>query len=92
MKKIAAMTAVLALGVSGSAFAERVTVPGVGYVGANEGGYAVIAEGDDASGLGPLQGFISVRGDGQVCADDNGHAVDGNPDNDPDSSSPTCSS
>lgn len=92
MKKIAAMTAVLALGVSGSAFAERVDVPGVGYVSTDEAGYQAVADGNSDNGLGPLSGFISVSNGNQVCADDNGGPDDGDSTNGAESSSPTCSS
>lgn len=94
MKKLViglAAAAMLAGGVAAAQADEVANVPGVGRVYTSEGGYTVVAEGEDGNGLGPLAGFVSVRNDGQVCADDNGHAADGDSTNDPDSSSPTCS-
>ncbi|HUS61317.1 MAG TPA: hypothetical protein VMY34_03910 [Acidimicrobiales bacterium] len=92
MKKLALALAAAALfvGPAAAALAETVTVPGVGFITTDDPGYVLVAEGDDNNGLGPLSGFISVRGDGQVCADDNGHAVNGDATDDPDSASPTC--
>ena len=92
MKKLlvaVAATAVLT-GTAGAALADRVTVPGVGYVSNSEPGYALVAEGDNGNGLGPLSGFISVSSGGRVCADDNGSPDDGDASNGPESSSPTC--
>lgn len=67
--------------VASVAQADHVTVPGVGYIHTDGSSY-VVAEGDDASGLGPLQGYIYADSSG-VCADDNGNHIDGG-------ASPTC--
>jgi hypothetical protein len=60
-----------------------------GCTSVNEGGYVVVLDGD-AANPDPGDGFISVSDAPQVCADDNGTADDGNLDNGPESTSPTC--
>lgn len=76
------LAAAAAVGSIGSAaMADHVVVPGVGYVHTDGSSY-IVAEGDDNSGLGPLQGYIYAS-TGGACADDNGNHVDGG-------ASPTC--
>lgn len=90
MRKIAVVLAVVfGLGLlGGAASADTVCTP-AGCATVNEGGYAVVLDGD-AANPDPADGFISVSNGGEVCADDNGTADDGNPDNGPESTSPTC--
>jgi hypothetical protein len=84
---LASAAAIVSLGVARTASAETVCTD-LGCVTVNEGGYAIVIDGA-ASNPDPLDGFISV-GSGQVCADDNGTADDGDPSNGPESESPTC--
>ena len=89
MKKLlaAAATAGIVLGgFAGAANAVPVSTP-IGQGGVNEGGYLVFVDGN-ASNPAASSGYVSVRGDGQVCADDNGGR---NADGTWSSSSPTCS-
>jgi hypothetical protein len=55
----------------------------VGCVTVNEGGYALILDGA-AGNPDPLDGYISVSGGGQLCADDTGSSPDD------ENSSPIC--
>lgn len=84
LKKLAALlfAGAAVLGSASVATADPIVVPGVGYAQVNEGGYVLLAEGDDNSGLGPLQGYVAVTSSG-ACADDNGNAATGG-------TSPTC--
>lgn len=82
---LAAAIAVLSAGISS---ADTVCTD-LGCATANEGGYLVVADGN-AANPDPADGFISVSADGVVCADDNGTADDGDPENGPESTSPTC--
>lgn len=88
MKKVLIM-AVAAIAMSLSV-ASATETP-IGTVTAGEGGYVLNVDGD-ASNPDPIDGFVSVREDGQVCADDNGSADDGDASNGAESTSPTCSS
>lgn len=90
MKKLVTliMGAGLAFGAMGAASADQVPTP-LGTATVNEGGYAVVLDGN-ADNPDPGDGFISVSDGGQVCSDDNGTADDGNPDNGAESESPTC--
>lgn len=86
MKKLAALlfAGAAVLGSASVATADPIVIPGVGYAQVNEGGYVLLAEGNDNNGLGPLSGFISVTTGGKACADDHGNAGPNG------SSSPTC--
>ena len=89
MKKLLAATAAagIVLGAfAGPASAVKVDTP-IGQAGINEAGYIVYADGN-ATNPAASSGYVSVRGDGQVCADDNGGR---NADGTWSSSSPTCS-
>lgn len=93
MKKLITLLLAGGLSVAGfalnSASADQVCTA-AGCATANEGGYVVVLDGD-AANPDPADGFISVSNGGQVCADDNGTADDGDATNGPESTSPTCS-
>jgi hypothetical protein len=86
MRKVLALAVLL---VPCPVFAADLVCTFQGCVGANEGGHLVVVDGD-ASNPDPADGFVSVSDDGVVCIDDNGTADDGNPNNGPESTSPTC--
>lgn len=89
MKKLVlGVVAAAVMGFAGSASAAPVCAP-LACVTANEGGYVAVVDGD-AGNPDPIDGFASVSEGGQVCADDNGTADDGDPENGAESASPTC--
>jgi hypothetical protein len=89
MKRLALLIAVLAMVLPLSGAMADPTCTPAGCVTAGEGGYVAVLDGD-AANPDPADGFISVSEGGQVCADDNGTADDGNAENGPESDSPTC--
>ena len=82
MKKLLATlfaAAVMAGFGAGVASAEQVCPAGDGNCATvNEGGYVLVLDGD-ASNQDPADGYISVDGDGNVCASDEGAAGEGDP-------------
>lgn len=81
MKKLAALLAgAFVLGSVSVASADPINTP-IGYALVNEGGYVLLAEGNDDN-PGPIAGYVAVYSD-RGCADDNGNAAEGG-------DSPTC--
>ncbi|MGH7820853.1 MAG: hypothetical protein ACREQ9_13885 [Candidatus Binatia bacterium] len=88
MRSMLLAAAIAVLAIAGTSGADVVCTD-LGCASVNEGGYVVVADGA-AGNPDPADGFISVSSDGVVCADDNGTADDGDPNNGPESQSPTC--